>query len=884
MQMRTKLRNSKRTLSTAALTTVAAMALGCVASGVYAAGGTWTKVTTNPFGSNGLTELLTDGTVLVQYGDWHNWAKLTPDAQGNYATGTWTNLTPSHYGRLYAPSAVLKDGRFFIAGGENISDTDPQDHNTVEIYDPVTNTWTVGPDGPFGDIGDTGHQILADGRMLVSNRFDERVAIFDPTTMAWTQVASKVSGHTGDEESWSLLPDGSVLNTEPNPGERYLPSTNQWVPIATAPFTLEDLGNDEIGPQILLYNGKTYSLGYNQIGLFTAGTGTALGSWSAGPLLPSGQYGGDTEACIEPNGKVLMATGAGFTGSVSWYEYDPTANTMTAITGLGVTPDRSDLIRMLPLPNGQILVTGNYVGTSDSFVYTPVGTPQAAWKPTIASIVRAADGTYTLTGTQLNGLSAGASYGDDAGMDSHYPLVRLVASNGTVSYARTFNHSTMGVATGSTSVSTHFSLPNGLANGTYSVYAVANGIASTASTLTVNRLAAPGGLTATPGNSQITLAWGSVAGATSYNVYRSTISNGEGFAYYASTTTTNYTDTHVSNGTAFYYKIAAVNANGPGAMSVEISAIPSLPCAPAWSSTATYVQGNTASVGTQNYVANFWNQNANPTTHNGPAGSGQPWTATTTCGSAPTCNAAPSAPTGLSASNTTTTSTTLSWFAPTVPANCTLTGYSIYRNGTSIATGITGTTYTVTGLASSTSYTFTVVASDSFGASPQSSSVNVTTSTPPTCTTLPSTPTGVAASNLTSASVTVNWNAVTPPANCTLVNYYVAVNGGRSLGTNPNTPSYTFSSLTPSTTYTFSVWSADEAGQSNAAATITVTTPSAGGLCTGVAAWNPNSVSYAVGALVTYQGNEYKCLQAHTSQAGWDPVDVPALWSKVGAC
>src|SRR5579872_4572990 len=54
--------------------------------------------------------------------------------------------------------------------------------------------------------------------------------------------------------------------------------------------------------------------------------------------------------------------------------------------------------------------------------------------------------------------------------------------------------------------------------------------------------------------------------------------------------------------------------------------------------------------------------------------------------------------------------------------------------------------------------------------------------------------------------------------------------------------------------------------------------------CSGIAAWSPNSVPYATGALVTYSGSEYKCLQAHTSQAGWDPADVPALWSLQGTC
>lgn len=39
-------------------------------------------------------------------------------------------------------------------------------------------------------------------------------------------------------------------------------------------------------------------------------------------------------------------------------------------------------------------------------------------------------------------------------------------------------------------------------------------------------------------------------------------------------------------------------------------------------------------------------------------------------------------------------------------------------------------------------------------------------------------------------------------------------------------------------------------------------------------------VGYVVGQLVTYQGSTYKCLQAHTSQAGWSPSAVPALWQK----
>ena len=48
------------------------------------------------------------------------------------------------------------------------------------------------------------------------------------------------------------------------------------------------------------------------------------------------------------------------------------------------------------------------------------------------------------------------------------------------------------------------------------------------------------------------------------------------------------------------------------------------------------------------------------------------------------------------------------------------------------------------------------------------------------------------------------------------------------------------------------------------------------------AAWAAN-VAYAAGARVTYGGHTYQCIQAHTSQVGWEPPNVPALWSDLGA-
>ena len=39
--------------------------------------------------------------------------------------------------------------------------------------------------------------------------------------------------------------------------------------------------------------------------------------------------------------------------------------------------------------------------------------------------------------------------------------------------------------------------------------------------------------------------------------------------------------------------------------------------------------------------------------------------------------------------------------------------------------------------------------------------------------------------------------------------------------------------------------------------------------------------TYEVGARVRYNGILDKCLQAHTSQSTWTPVDAPSLWAQV---
>jgi hypothetical protein len=88
--------------------------------------------------------------------------------------------------------------------------------------------------------------------------------------------------------------------------------------------------------------------------------------------------------------------------------------------------------------------------------------------------------------------------------------------------------------------------------------------------------AAPTGVTATPGNAQVTISWTGVSGATSYNIYWSTAPGVTKVNGSKITGATNpYVQPVLTNGTAYYYVVTAVNANGESTVSMEVSATPS---------------------------------------------------------------------------------------------------------------------------------------------------------------------------------------------------------------------------------------------------------------------------------------------------------------------
>ena len=195
----------------------------------------------------------------------------------------------------------------------------------------------------------------------------------------------------------------------------------------------------------------------------------------------------DAPSAMLANGKILCELSRDGTHMPVWfYEFDPVAN------------------QFEPAPCPTNAVPGSYYyvevailmtppcwacRTGRSFIMTPKNfssthrTARRRWpagQPVINSVTWNSDTSLTLSGTLFNGISQGASYGDDAQMDSNYPLVRFTDAGGDVIYGRTYNWSSTSVQTGGRTITTQCTVPATVLDnpGAYYIQVVANGNAS----------------------------------------------------------------------------------------------------------------------------------------------------------------------------------------------------------------------------------------------------------------------------------------------------------------------------------------------------------------------------------------------------------------------
>ena len=256
-------------------------------------------------------------------------------------------------------------------------------------------------------------------------------------------------------------------------------------------------------------------------------------------------------------------------------------------------------------------------------------------------------------------------------------------------------------------------------------------------------LSAPSDFTTTAGDTKVTFSWTAVSGASSYTLYWGTTT---GITSSSTTirniSTNSYSHTGLSNGTTYYYKVAAVNSAGTGTLSSELSAAP--------------------------------------------ASSSDNSSSSTTL----------SAPSGLSASGAA-AQVALDWTAVSGASSYTMywdnsTGVSTSSNA---ITSISTDNYTHSSLDNGTAYYYKVATVNSAGTGTLSSEVNATTLV------LLAAPDNVSASGA-SGTITLNWNAVSGADNYTL--YWDNVSGITSSDTaipSISNDNYTHSSLSDGTYY-----------------------------------------------------------------------------------
>ncbi len=479
-------------------------------------------------------------------GSLSHWFKLTPDNTGSYLNGTWSRvadaITYVKPGKIvpYEPDAgggaVLADGRLAMVGGEYTGNSFTFTlTNETAVYSPFTNTWTpVVPPLAFGgtnngyrNFGNSPTTVLPGGNLLVGQKITKRDVALVPKSLTWIQYGGSANGKAdfNAEEGFTLLPDGSILTVDVQDAlnsERLIPAPHptgyHWITQGRTPVLLPspryaccipfDHGHriynppGEIGPAILRPDGTVFATGSIQSGNQPEGrtaiykpTGPTSGTWTAGPNFLPGDDAGDNFGVLEPSGNVLvegdkfhlvesatvsamMAKRAQANAPFSTlYEFNGTTFKPLSV---GVEPGSS----LLPLPSGQVLAMGVTVQ-----IFTPTGTYQQAWAPTISSAPSSISigGTYKISGSQFNGLSQACTVGDEEQCATNYPLVRITNNaTGHVFYARTHDHSTMGVATGSMLVWTYFDVLAGTETGASKLQVVANGIPSKPVSVTVN--------------------------------------------------------------------------------------------------------------------------------------------------------------------------------------------------------------------------------------------------------------------------------------------------------------------------------------------------------------------------------------------------------------
>jgi fibronectin type 3 domain-containing protein len=548
-------------------------------------------------------------------------------------------------------------------------------------------------------------------------------------------------------------------------------------------------------------------------------------------------------------------------GQVSLTWTAPAANGGTAITNYSVTPFIGATAQTAILTgstSASYTVTGLTNGTAYTFKVAAINAGGTGSSSTASASVTPATvpgaptiGAATRGDTQVAvAWTAPASNGGDA------ITTYTVTSAGGIAGPKTC------LATAPALTCTVSGLVNGTAY-TFTVTAtntVGTGPASASSASATPNLVpgAPTGVTPTRGNTQVSLTWTAPVsnGGTAITGYSVTpfIGATAQTAILTGSTSPSFMVTGLTNGTAYTFQVAAINAGGTGLAGTSASVTPAtLPGAPtigaatrgdtqvavAWTAPAsnggdaitTYTVTSVGGIagpktctatapaltctvsGLVNGTAYTFTVTATNTVGTGPASASS---------ASATPDVVPGAPTGVTPTRGN-TQVSLTWTAPVSNGGTAITGYSVTpfigaTPQTAILTGSTAASYTVTGLTNGTAYTFTVAAINAAGTgSSSSASASVTPAT------LPGAPT-IGTATRGNTQVAVTWTAPASNGGDAITGYTVTSSPGGFTCTTASL-SCTVTDLTNGAAYTFTVTATNTVGTGPASAASAAATP-----------------------------------------------------------
>ena len=256
-------------------------------------------------------------------------------ANNVHSQGIWSSEPSNGFTKRCNLSSCVLGEKIYVLGG----DEDPYFSgytDTVEVFDPTAQTWSIAPSLPTDREAFTcsvvGSKIYAIGGQQQGGGSFGTVFVFDSLTKKWDTAMAMPSArawHTAAVINGKIYVIGGTQNDKRilDTVEIFDPTLNSWSIGPSLPCALTQLASCVINGKIYVMGG--YGLGgdhgfFNTLEIFDPLTNV----WSAGPPMPTGR---SLFTACAINNKIYVTGGQGSTADLKTLDiFDPATNTWSS--------------------------------------------------------------------------------------------------------------------------------------------------------------------------------------------------------------------------------------------------------------------------------------------------------------------------------------------------------------------------------------------------------------------------------------------------------------------------------------------------------------------------------------------------------------------------